>query len=88
MNATIGEKFMLNPSKAVTELDLSVWNRRKITSDDFIGSAKVQLHRVFCQGYDDFNWQIYKKDGSYAGEVRLKMRLVKAGVSVSYLICQ
>lgn len=77
-NPTFQEKFVFTLIEGLREMNVVVWNSNTITNDDFIGSGKVQLHKVLSQGYDDTAWTIQTKTGRYAGEVRLILHYANA----------
>ncbi|KAE8683519.1 hypothetical protein F3Y22_tig00111201pilonHSYRG00022 [Hibiscus syriacus] len=70
-NPTFQEKFVFTLIEGLRELNVAVWNSNTITSDDLIGSGRVQLHKVLSQGYDDCTWSLQGKYGRHSGEVRL-----------------
>uniref|UniRef100_A0A1D1XZT6 Protein lifeguard 1 n=1 Tax=Anthurium amnicola TaxID=1678845 RepID=A0A1D1XZT6_9ARAE len=72
-NPTFQEKFVFNLIEGLREISVAVWNSNTLTFDDFIGSGRVQLHKVLSQGYDDTPWTIQGKSGKYAGEITLIM---------------
>ncbi|CBI19477.3 hypothetical protein VitviT2T_027515 [Vitis vinifera] len=69
-NPSFQEKFICTLIEGLRELNVVVWNSNTLTADDFIGSGKIQLHKVLSQGYDDTAWPIQGKYGRYSGEVR------------------
>ncbi|KAJ4964232.1 hypothetical protein NE237_024171 [Protea cynaroides] len=75
---TFQEKFVFTLIEGLRELNVIVWNSNTLTYDDFIGSGKVQLHKVLSQGYDDTAWPLQTKTGRYAGEVRLIIHYANA----------
>ncbi|XP_019051539.1 PREDICTED: elicitor-responsive protein 3-like isoform X2 [Nelumbo nucifera] len=70
-NPTFQEKFIFTLIDGLRELHVMVWNSNTLTSDDFIGQARIQLHKVLSQGYEDTTWPIQCRNGRYSGEVRL-----------------
>lgn len=72
-NPTFQEKFVYSLIEGLRELNVTVWNSNTITHDDFIGSGKIPLSKVFSQGFDDSSWPLQSKTGRHAGEVRLIM---------------
>ncbi|OIT39730.1 PREDICTED: elicitor-responsive protein 1-like [Nicotiana attenuata] len=77
-NPTFQEKFVFTLIEGLREINVVVWNSNTISYDDFIGSGKIQLHKVLSQGYDDTAWPIQTKIGRHAGEVRLIMHYANA----------
>ncbi|KAI6701362.1 hypothetical protein NL676_015686 [Syzygium grande] len=77
-NPTFQEKFVFTLIEGLRELNLAVWNSNTLTLDDFIGSGKVQLHKVLSQGFDDTAWPIQTKTGRYAGEARVILHYANA----------
>ncbi|OVA02069.1 C2 calcium-dependent membrane targeting [Macleaya cordata] len=77
-NPTFQEKFIFTLIEGLRELSVSVWNSNTLTYDDFIGSGKVQLHKVLSQGFDDTAWPLQTKTGRHAGEVRLILHFPNA----------
>ncbi|PWA43312.1 extensin [Artemisia annua] len=72
-NPTFQEKFVYNVIEGLGELNISIWNKKTFTNDDFIGSGKIQLAKVLSNGYDDSAWPLKSKTGRHAGEVHLTM---------------
>ncbi|CAI9104616.1 OLC1v1003323C1 [Oldenlandia corymbosa var. corymbosa] len=72
-NPTFQQKFVFNLIEGLREINVSVWNSNTITTDDFIGSGKIQLLKVLSQGFDDSSWSLQTKTGRHAGEVRVIM---------------
>ncbi|KAI3409190.1 C2 domain-containing protein, partial [Psidium guajava] len=62
-NPTFHEKFVFTLIEGLRELNLAVWNSNSVTFDDFIGSGKIQLHKVLSQGFDDTAWPLQTKTG-------------------------
>ncbi|KAI4295685.1 hypothetical protein L6164_035702 [Bauhinia variegata] len=77
-NPTFQEKFVFSLIEGLRELIVVVWNSNTLTYDDFIGSGKVQLHKVLSQGFDDSAWPIQTKTGRHAGEVKLILHYAHA----------
>ncbi|XP_074335551.1 elicitor-responsive protein 3-like isoform X2 [Apium graveolens] len=77
-NPTFQEKFVFTLIEGLRELNVVVWNSNTLTYDDFIGTGKIQLHKVLSQGYDDSPWSIQTKTGRHAGEVRLILHFSNA----------
>ncbi|CAN0846364.1 Elicitor-responsive protein 3 [Linum grandiflorum] len=77
-NPTFQEKFVFTLIEGLRELDVVVWNSNTLKFDDFIGTGKVQLHKVLSEGYDDTAWPLKTKTGRHAGEVRLIMHYANA----------
>ncbi|CAI0445772.1 unnamed protein product [Linum tenue] len=77
-NPTFQEKFVYTLIEGLRELNVVVWNSNTLTFDDFIGSGKIQLHKVLSEGYDDTTWPLQTKTGRHAGEVRLIMHYANA----------
>ncbi|XP_009395852.2 uncharacterized protein LOC103981008 [Musa acuminata AAA Group] len=75
---TFQEKFQLPLIEGLREINVAVWNSNTFTADDFIGSARVQLHKVLSQGYDDTCWPLQTKNFKFAGEVKLIMHFQNA----------
>ncbi|KAL6603781.1 hypothetical protein ACP70R_044142 [Stipagrostis hirtigluma subsp. patula] len=72
-NPTFDDKFHIPLIEGLRELTVNVWNSNTLTHDDFIGSGRVQLHKVLTQGYDDSSWPLQTRNMRSAGEVRLIM---------------
>ncbi|KAH1223069.1 Elicitor-responsive protein 1 [Glycine max] len=70
-NPVFQEKFIFPLIEGLRELNVLVWNSNTLTFDDFIGSGKIQLHKVLSQGFDDSAWPLQTKTGRYAGEVKV-----------------
>lgn len=70
---TFQEKFQIPLIEGLREFNVAVWNSNTIKNDDFIGSGRVQLHKVLSQGYDDSSWPIQTRNLKAAGEVKLIM---------------
>ncbi|XP_057497066.1 protein SRC2 homolog [Actinidia eriantha] len=77
-NPTFQEKFTFSLIEGLRELNVVVWNSNTVTYDDFIGSGKIQLHKVLSEGYDDCSWPLQTKTGRHAGEVRLILHYANA----------
>ncbi|XP_059447455.1 uncharacterized protein LOC132178897 [Corylus avellana] len=77
-NPIFQEKFVFTLIEGLREINVSVWNTNSLSSDIFIGSAKVQLHKVLSQGHDDTTWPLQTKGGRNAGEVRSKLHYSNA----------
>nr|BAH78126.1 hypothetical protein [Nicotiana benthamiana] len=77
-NPTFQEKFVFTLIEGLREINVVVWNSNTISYDDFIGSGKIQLHKVLSQGYDDTAWPIQTKTGRHAGEIQLIMHYANA----------
>ncbi|XP_073311194.1 uncharacterized protein [Primulina huaijiensis] len=77
-NPTFHEKFEITLIEGFLEINITVWNSNKLTSDDFIGNGKLLLQGVLCQGYDDSCWPLQDRKGRHAGEVRLVMHYANA----------
>ncbi|KAC2176721.1 hypothetical protein FH972_027163 [Carpinus fangiana] len=77
-NPIFQEKFVFTLIEGLREINVSVWNSNSLSSDIFIGSAKVQLHKVLSQGHDDTTWPLQTKSGRNAGEVRSKLHYSNA----------
>ncbi|CAK7329935.1 unnamed protein product [Dovyalis caffra] len=77
-NPTFQEKFVFTLIEGLREISVAVWNSNTLTFDDFIGSGKIQLHKVLSQGFDDTTWPLQSKTGRHAGEVRLIMHYANA----------
>ncbi|KAF9621915.1 hypothetical protein IFM89_029135 [Coptis chinensis] len=77
-NPTFQEKFVFSLIEGLREINVLVWNSNTISLDDFIGSGKIQLHKVLSQGYDDTAWPLQSKTGRHSGEVRLIMHYSNA----------
>ncbi|KMZ69003.1 Elicitor-responsive protein [Zostera marina] len=72
-NPTFNEKFTFPLIQGLGDISVVVWNSNTLTSDDFIGSGKIQLSKVLSQGYDDSTWSVMTKRSKYGGEVRIIM---------------
>ncbi|XP_004511287.1 elicitor-responsive protein 3 [Cicer arietinum] len=70
-NPLFHEKFTFPLIEGLREINVIVWNSNTLTFDDFIGTGKIQLHKVLSQGFDDSAWPLQTKTGRYAGEVKL-----------------
>ncbi|TKY71265.1 Elicitor-responsive protein 1 [Spatholobus suberectus] len=70
-NPVFQEKFIFPLIEGLREINVFVWNSNTLTFDDFIGSGKIQLHKVLSQGFDDSAWPLQTKTGRYAGEVKV-----------------
>ncbi|XP_073311195.1 elicitor-responsive protein 1-like isoform X2 [Primulina huaijiensis] len=84
-NPTFHEKFEITLIEGFLEINITVWNSNKLTSDDFIGNGKLLLQGVLCQGYDDSCWPLQDRKGRHAGEVRLVMHYANAKVYILHL---
>ncbi|CAN4112166.1 unnamed protein product [Withania somnifera] len=82
-NPTFQEKFVFTLIEGLQEINVVVWNSNTLTYDDFIGSGKIQLHKVLSTGYDDTAWPLQTKTGRHAGEVRLIMFYANANKPAS-----
>ncbi|KAF3329533.1 extensin-1-like isoform X2 [Carex littledalei] len=80
-NPTFQEKFQIPLIEGLRELNVAVWNSNTIKNDDFIGSGRVQLHKVLSQGYDDSSWPIETRNLKAGGEVKLIMHFSGASPS-------
>ncbi|KEH27312.1 putative C2 domain-containing protein [Medicago truncatula] len=80
-NPVFQEKFVFSLIEGLREINVAVWNYNTVTSDDFIGTGKVQLHKVLSQGFDDSAWPLQTKNGRHAGEVKLIMHYANAKVN-------
>uniref|UniRef100_A0A0A9H4L8 C2 domain-containing protein n=1 Tax=Arundo donax TaxID=35708 RepID=A0A0A9H4L8_ARUDO len=72
-NPTFDEKFHIPLIEGLRELTVNVWNSNTLSRDDFIGSGRIQLHKVLTQGYDDSSWPLQTHQMRSAGEVKLIM---------------
>ncbi|XP_014520586.1 pollen-specific leucine-rich repeat extensin-like protein 3 [Vigna radiata var. radiata] len=70
-NPVFQEKFVFPLIEGLREINVLVWNSNTLTFDDFIGSGKIQLHKVLSQGFDDSAWPLQTKSGRYSGEVKV-----------------
>ncbi|XP_047306980.1 toll-interacting protein-like [Impatiens glandulifera] len=77
-NPTFQEKFNLKLIEGIREINVQVWNSNTLSTDDFIGSGKIQLQKVLSQGFDDNSWTLHSKSGRYAGEVKLIMHFANS----------
>ncbi|XP_042516161.1 leucine-rich repeat extensin-like protein 6 [Macadamia integrifolia] len=77
-NPVYEEKFMFNLIEGLRELNINVWNSNTLSSDDFIGSGKVPLHKVLSQGFDDASWTIVDRKERFSGEVKLMLQYTHA----------
>lgn len=75
---TFQEKTIIPLIEGLREIVVAVFNSNTISIDDFIGSGRVQLHKVLSQGYDDSSWSLQSKSGKYAGEVKLILHFAGA----------
>ncbi|KAI3916024.1 hypothetical protein MKW98_004465 [Papaver atlanticum] len=82
-NPKFQEKFIFSLVEGLHELQISVWNSNTITFDDFIGTGKVQLHKVLTHGYDDTPWPIQSKHGRCTGETRLILHYANAANKIA-----
>ncbi|KAJ6385689.1 hypothetical protein OIU77_028801 [Salix suchowensis] len=62
-NPTFQEKFMFTLIEGLREISVGVWNSNTLSSDDFIGNGKIQLHKVLSQGFDDTTSPLQTKTG-------------------------
>ncbi|KAK3134177.1 hypothetical protein QOZ80_6AG0545970 [Eleusine coracana subsp. coracana] len=72
-NPTFDEKFHIPLVEGLRELTVNVWNSNTLSHDDFIGSGRIQLHKVLTQGYDDSSWPLQTRHMRSAGDVKLIM---------------
>ncbi|KAL6873441.1 hypothetical protein ACP4OV_013523 [Aristida adscensionis] len=72
-NPTFEDKFHIPLIEGLRELNINVWNSNTLSHDDFIGSGRVQLHKVLTHGYDDSSWPLQTRHMRSAGEVNLIM---------------
>ncbi|KAL6873442.1 hypothetical protein ACP4OV_013524 [Aristida adscensionis] len=72
-NPTFDDKFHIPLVEGLREMTVTVWNSNTLSRDDFIGSGRVQLHKVLTQGYDDSSWPLQTRHMRSAGEVKLVM---------------
>ncbi|XP_057450374.1 elicitor-responsive protein 1 [Lotus japonicus] len=70
-NPVFQEKFTFPLIEGLRDINVIVWNSNTLSFDDFIGTGKIQLHKVLSQGYDDSTWPLQSKTGRHAGEVKL-----------------
>ncbi|ESW29227.1 hypothetical protein PHAVU_002G053900 [Phaseolus vulgaris] len=77
-NPVFQEKFVFPLIEGLREINVVVWNSNTLTFDDFIGSGKIQLHKVLSQGFDDSAWPLQTKSGRYSGEVKVILHYVIA----------
>ncbi|KAE8682773.1 kynurenine formamidase-like [Hibiscus syriacus] len=77
-NPTFQEKFIFTLIEGLRELNVGVWNSNTLVADDFIGSGRIQLHKVLSQGFEDCTWPLQSKTGRHSGEVRLIMHYPNA----------
>ncbi|XP_044475992.1 protein SRC2 [Mangifera indica] len=80
-NPTFQEKFVFPLIEGLRELNTVVWNSNTLMADEFIGSGRIQLHRVLSQGFDDSTWPLVSRTGRHSGEVRLIMHYSTALLS-------
>ncbi|KAH7300675.1 hypothetical protein KP509_24G074000 [Ceratopteris richardii] len=71
------EKFTIPLVDGLAEFSVAVWNSNTFTSDDFIGSGKIQLQKALTDGYHDFSWPLMRKHGRRAGEIRIILHYEK-----------
>lgn len=64
-NPLFHEKFTFPLIEGLREINVIVWNSNTLTFDDFIGTGKIQLHKVLSQGFDDSAWPLQTKTGRY-----------------------
>ncbi|CAL0314583.1 unnamed protein product [Lupinus luteus] len=77
-NPVFQEKFVFPLIEGLRELIVLVWNSNTLSFDDFIGTGKIQLHKVLSQGFDDSSWPLQTKTGRYAGEVKIILHYANA----------
>ncbi|KAJ4701703.1 Elicitor-responsive protein 3 [Melia azedarach] len=70
-NPTFQEKFVFPLIEGLRELSVVVWNSHTLKPDEFIGSGRIQLHKVLSQGFDDAGWPLQSKTSRHSGEIRL-----------------
>ncbi|XP_019051957.1 PREDICTED: adhesive plaque matrix protein-like [Nelumbo nucifera] len=80
-NPTFQEKFIFTLIEGLRELNVMVWNSNTLTTDDFIGQARIQLQKVLSQGFDDTTCSIQSRHGRYSGEIRLILHYPNANKS-------
>ncbi|XP_024640952.1 extensin isoform X2 [Medicago truncatula] len=80
-NPVFQEKFILPLIEGLREINVVVWNSNTVSFDDFIGTGKVQLHKVLSQGFDDSSWPLQTKTGRHAGEVKLILHYTNANAN-------
>ncbi|KAI5071322.1 hypothetical protein GOP47_0013573 [Adiantum capillus-veneris] len=70
-NPNFNEKYMLPLIEGLREINVAVWNSNTLSADDFIGSGKIILQKVFTDGYHDSTWPLTTRSGRRAGEIRV-----------------
>ncbi|KAF6147779.1 hypothetical protein GIB67_006752 [Kingdonia uniflora] len=77
-NPIFREDFVFTLIEGIQEMDVVVWNSHNFSSDTFICTGRVQLHKVISEGSDDSTWPLQTKTGRNSGEIRLKMHYPNA----------
>eukprot|EP00271_Cylindrocystis_brebissonii_P000533 TRINITY_DN1064_c0_g1_i1.p1 TRINITY_DN1064_c0_g1~~TRINITY_DN1064_c0_g1_i1.p1 ORF type:complete len:308 (-),score=61.40 TRINITY_DN1064_c0_g1_i1:863-1786(-) len=71
IHPTWDDKFTLKLEPGNYELDVAVWNKNVLHSDEEIGSTRINFEKLMQSGYEDYTADLYYKD-----EKRGHMRLL------------
>ena len=78
---TWNEKFTFTIARGENEVHLRIWNSNMLVSDTCIGSAVVELDKVFKEGYDDVDVSVFDAKGRPAGVINVVLTFVPGQVS-------
>ncbi|KAG4925467.1 hypothetical protein JHK87_051007 [Glycine soja] len=67
------ESFLFTVSDSVSELNLRLMDQDLLTSDDFLGDAKINLEPVFAVGSIPETSYNVVKDQKYCGEIKVAL---------------
>ncbi|KAB5541307.1 hypothetical protein DKX38_014281 [Salix brachista] len=84
-NPTFQEKFMFTLIEGLREISVGVWNSNTLSSDDFIGNGKIQLHKVLSQGFDDTTSPLQTKTGRNQLQIILVLSAIYTSVIKFYM---
>ena len=78
---TWNEKFTFTIARGENEVHLRIWNSNMLRSDTCIGSAVVELDKVFKEGYDDVDVSVFDAKGRPAGVLNVVLTFMPGQVS-------
>jgi len=80
---TWNERFTFTLTNDETEIDVRIWNSNTLKSDTQIGSAKIELDKVFKEEYDDVEVLVYDWKGRQAGVLNIVLTFTASRAPVA-----
>jgi len=80
---TWNERFTFTLTNDETEIDVRIWNSNTLKSDSQIGSAKIELDKVFKEEYDDVEVLVYDWKGRQAGVLNIVLTFTASRAPVA-----